>query len=120
MDFLFYAIIVLFIILTIIKWKSAKGIRQISTVELKEELKQRNKQFIDVRSSAEFQKNHIKGFKNIPFQQFMETADKLPKEKELILICHSGARSQKAAEHCKKLGFKKVSNVRGGIKNWKA
>lgn len=101
------------------KWSSIKGIRQITTKQLKEELKQKNKQFIDVRTPAEFQANHIQGFKNIPLHQFAEMAHQLPKDKEIVLICLSGGRSLKAAALCKKLGFKKITNVRGGIRSWK-
>jgi monothiol glutaredoxin len=33
-------------------------------------------------------------------------------------MCHTGARSQVAAEHFRKLGFSDVSNVAGGIEAW--
>ena len=95
-----------------------KGIRNISTTELKNELKDRNKQFVDVRTPSEFKGNHINGFKNVPLHQLAQKATELSKDKEVVVICQSGMRSQKASKQLKKLGFTKVTNVRGGMSTW--
>jgi monothiol glutaredoxin len=44
--------------------------------------------------------------------------EKLPKDTALAFHCHSGGRSQAAAEHFLKLGFKHVYNLSGGIDAW--
>lgn len=44
------------------RFAPVKGIQQISTMELKAELKNKHKQFIDVRTPHEFRTKHIKGF----------------------------------------------------------
>jgi len=95
-----------------------KGVRQISTSELKNELNDRNKQYIDVRTPGEFSGNHIKGFKNMPLNQLSGKANTLSKDKEIIVICQSGMRSNKASKVLKKLGFKEVTNVKGGMSAW--
>jgi rhodanese-related sulfurtransferase len=95
-----------------------KGVRNISTQELKSELNDRNKQFIDVRTPAEFKGNHIKEFKNIPLHLLTQKATELVKDKEVIVICQSGMRSNKATKTLKKLGFSNVTNVKGGMSAW--
>ncbi len=42
----------------------------------------------------------------------------LPKDTPLAFICHSGARSERAAEHFRSLGFAQIYNVAGGISAW--
>lgn len=95
-----------------------KGVRQISTLELKKELTNKNKQFIDVRTPGEFHSRNIRGFNNIPLQQLAQKANELSKDKEVIVICQSGMRSNKASKLLKTLGFKNVTNVKGGMNAW--
>ena len=42
----------------------------------------------------------------------------MPKDTALAFLCHTGSRSQVAAEHFSKKGFSNVSNVVGGIDAW--
>lgn len=94
-------------------------VRQITTDELKKELNNKNKQFIDVRTPMEYKANHIKQFKIIPLNTLRSQATHLSKEKEVIVICRSGMRSNVAAKQLKKLGFKKITNVKGGMNVWR-
>lgn len=96
-----------------------KGVRNISISELKNEIRDNNKLFVDVRTPSEFKGNHIKGFRNIPLHQLAERAEKeLAKEKEVIVICQSGMRSQKASKLLKKMGYTKLTNVKSGMSAW--
>ncbi|HYK73427.1 MAG TPA: rhodanese-like domain-containing protein, partial [Pseudoneobacillus sp.] len=94
--------------------------RQISTIELKSELTDKNKQFVDVRTPGEFKGNHIRGFKNIPLHVLTQKANELSKDMEVVVICQSGMRSQKATKVLKKLGFTKITNVKGGVSAWRS
>ncbi len=96
-----------------------KGIRTISTAELKMELKNKDKQFIDVRTPNEFKGNHIKEFKNIPLHVLQNKANGLSKDKEVIVICQSGMRSSNATKVLKKMGFENITNVKGGMGAWR-
>ena len=42
----------------------------------------------------------------------------LPKDTALAFLCRSGARSAEAAEHFRRLGFRELYNVEGGINAW--
>lgn len=118
MQYLNYLLIALALYLIIKQFLPVKGVKNISTGELKSLLTDKNKQFVDVRTPGEFKGNHIRGFKNIPLQQLSQKAEKeLSKEKEVIVICQSGMRSAQASKMLKNLGFN-VINVRGGMSAW--
>jgi rhodanese-related sulfurtransferase len=118
LEYVNYILIGLFLFFIVQRILPVKGVRQISTAELKNELKDKNKQFVDVRTSGEFKGNHIRGFKNIPLHQLTQKSNELSKDKEVVVICQSGMRSQKACKMLKKLGFNKVTNVKGGMSAW--
>ena len=119
MEYLVYIVMVLFLFIIVQRMMPTKGVRNISTTELKNELKDKNKQFVDVRTPGEFKGKNIRGFKNIPLNQLAQKAEKeLSREKEVIVICQSGMRSKQASKILKKLGFNKVTNVKGGMSAW--
>ena len=72
-----------------------KGIKTMSTDELKPVLGKKDKQYIDVRTPVEFKANHIKGFKNIPLNELPKRVNELSKDKETLVICQSGMRSSR-------------------------
>lgn len=113
--------IVILLIVCFIAWRMMppKGVRSIQADTLKSMLKDKNKQFIDVRTVAEYKGRHIKAFKNIPLNTLPSELSKLDREKETIVICQSGMRSMQAARQLKKAGFTNVLNVSGGMSAWR-
>lgn len=113
--------IIILAIVAFFTWrlKPSKGVKSISTEELKTMLKDKSKQFIDVRTPAEYKGRHINEFKNIPLNLLKSKLDKLDKNKEIVVICQSGMRSSQAANILKKSGFTSVINVRGGMSTWR-
>jgi rhodanese-related sulfurtransferase len=118
MEYLNYLLPALVIFFIIKRFLPIKGVKQISTTELKTELNDKNKQYIDVRTPGEFKSNNIRGFKNLPLHQLAQKSNELSKEKEVVVICQSGMRSGKASKLLKKQGFKQVTNVKGGMSTW--
>ena len=112
MEWVFVALLVAFL-----AWKMmpVRGVKNISTAELKNILNDADKVFVDVRTSAEYKGRHIREFKNIPLGSKW---DQLPMDKEIVVICQSGMRSASACKQLKKLGYKHVTNVRGGMSAW--
>lgn len=96
-----------------------KGVENITTEELRRIIKDRDKQFIDVRTPMEYQAQRIKQFKNIPLQTLRKELGQLDRNKEIVLICRSGSRSMRAARILKKAGFPKITNVIGGMNQWR-
>ncbi|WLV24494.1 rhodanese-like domain-containing protein [Aciduricibacillus chroicocephali] len=119
MEYLNYILLALAVFFLIQRLAPTKGVRQMTTDELKKELNDKNKQYIDVRTPGEYRTRNIRGFKNIPLNQLANRADQLSKEKEVIVICQSGMRSSKASRILKKKGFRQVTNVKGGMSAWK-
>lgn len=97
----------------------AKGIRSVSTEDLKGMLNNKSVQFIDVRTPGEYKGRHIKEFKNIPLNTLKSQLDGLDKSKETVIICQSGMRSGQAAKILKKASFTDVLNVTGGMSAWR-
>lgn len=119
MDYIYYIGIAILLGFFVQRLMPVRGINQITTSELRNMLKDKNKQFIDVRTPGEFRGNHIREFKNIPLQEISRKAETLSKEKEIIVICQSGMRSQNASKILKRLGFKNITNVKGGMSAWR-
>ncbi|MGJ7922700.1 rhodanese-like domain-containing protein [Neobacillus sp. LXY-4] len=118
MDLINIAIFGGLVLLLVLRMLPTKGVKQITTTELKSYLTNNNIQFIDVRTPGEYKGNHIRQFKNIPLHQLGQKTNALSKEKEIVVICQSGMRSNKASKLLKKAGFKKVINVKGGMSAW--
>ncbi|MCL1631947.1 rhodanese-like domain-containing protein [Sporolactobacillus sp. CPB3-1] len=95
-------------------------IKKISTSELKNVYLPDKKEnyFLDVRTRAEFSGQSIPGFINIPLQTLSEHLSKIPKDKELVVICQSGMRSTLACKLLTRAGYEHVINVRGGMNRW--
>jgi rhodanese-related sulfurtransferase len=75
---------------------------------------------LDVRTTGEYQVSHIEQSQNIDFykEDFSERLAQLDKEQTYLIYCRSGNRSGKTLTLMKKLGFKRVYNMRGGIGLW--
>ena len=107
-------IILIAVIVAFFAWriKPVKGVKTISTAQLKAMINDKDKVFVDVRTPAEYKARNVKQFKNIPLGSDLS---KLPKGKEIVVICQSGMRSKQACNQLKKLGYEQVTNVRGGM-----
>ena len=60
----------------------------------------------------------IEGANLIPLGELPQRAHELDREKEIFVLCHSGMRSERAAELLRSAGFPRVANVAGGIDAW--
>lgn len=77
---------------------------------------------IDVCEPKEFASGHVVGAKNIPLSQLEGKLASTVKNKSvpLIIVCYSGARSNRAVHIAKKLGFEKALSLSGGMNAWRA
>ncbi len=78
--------------------------------------------FLDAREPKEFNVSHIPNAINIGYDHFKSTTFKsnnLDKNAAIIVYCSIGIRSEKIGEKLKKLGYKNVQNLYGGIFEWK-
>jgi len=75
--------------------------------------------FLDIRTEGEMAVLGLKT-KNtleIPLQHLFEkkNLDRLPKDKLIVLVCHSGTRATMVVASLKMIGFKKVRIMKGGM-----
>ncbi|HEX4066578.1 MAG TPA: molybdopterin-synthase adenylyltransferase MoeB [Acidobacteriaceae bacterium] len=94
------------------------GISQMSVQELKRRLDAGDDLMIlDVREPYEYQIAQIGGHL-IPLNELPSRLGELNAEKEIVVQCKSGGRSQRAAEFLASNGFTKLHNLAGGITAW--
>ena len=76
---------------------------------------------IDVREPYEFEEFNING-RLIPLGTLQAAVPDLEEfaDDEIIVHCHSGARSAAATDFLSKKGFTNVKNLNGGMVAWKA
>jgi molybdopterin/thiamine biosynthesis adenylyltransferase/rhodanese-related sulfurtransferase len=94
------------------------GIPQLSVKELKRRRDAgENVYLLDVREPYEYQIAQIGGTL-IPQNDVPQRLNEIPRDREIIVQCRSGARSQKIAEFLKQSGYSQVVNLAGGILAW--
>jgi sulfur dioxygenase len=99
-------------------------VRQLSAVELRDHLASANPpMLIDVREADEYrgELGHIAGARLIPLKELPERTTELATAKNLdiVTVCRVGMRSATAAAILTGLGFERVSNLKGGMLEWK-
>ena len=94
------------------------GIPQISVKDLKRRIDAgEDVQLIDVREPFEYQIAQIGG-KLIPQNDVPQRLAEIDRDREVIVHCKSGGRSQRIAEFLKQSGYQNVANLAGGILAW--
>ena len=92
---------------------------EITPVELKRRLDDGDDLFIlDVREPNEYQINRIPGSTLIPLGELPRRYQELDPDREIVAQCKVGARSAKAVDYLRSVGFVKIKNLRGGILEW--
>ena len=94
------------------------GIPQMTVQELKRRIDAGDDLFIlDVREPFEYQIANI-GAKLIPLNDVPQRLAEIDREREIVVHCKMGGRSQRVAEFLHQSGYAKVSNLAGGIVAW--
>jgi rhodanese-related sulfurtransferase len=73
---------------------------------------------VDVREVNEFIDVRAVGAVLVPLSGFMERYEALPKDRPLLMICRTGARSGNATQFLLANGWTDVVNVAGGTMAW--
>ena len=92
----------------------------LTKAEVREMLKNHsNVILLDVRSHQEYEEGHLNGAINIPTYDIYRNAPKMLKDKEAIIIayCTVGVRSKNAINILRKMGYKNLYHLDGGIGN---
>lgn len=74
---------------------------------------------IDVREDEEvFETGTIKGAVHLPMMTVPNNLNKIPKDREIYILCRSGRRSYEVAYYLNELGYDAI-NLKGGIIKYK-
>ncbi len=73
---------------------------------------------LDVREPFEHDLCRIEGSVLLPVGELERRVGELNKDDDIVVYCHVGVRSARAAEFLSSRGFKRVKNLSGGILAW--
>lgn len=87
--------------------------KKIETLEQDE----RDKLVVDLREPEEYEKETYPGAVNIVAEEFEEHIAKIPKDKPVYLICHTGQQSDVFAERLSGEGYE-IYSIEGGYRSY--
>ena len=97
----------------------AGGLPETTPAELKARLDRGEQVFIlDVRNPEEYRICSIPGSTLLPLPALPKRFGELDREREMVVHCKSGMRSQKAIQFLCQQGFTNLKNLNGGILAW--
>jgi len=106
---------------SVIKNKEAGLAATITAQELKEKLERGDDIVVlDVRTADQFKTKHIQDDRviQIALGDLRDQIDKVPKEKEIIVICPMGRRAYEASRILQSAGCKDAKFLEGGLNMW--
>ena len=75
---------------------------------------------VDVREPREFQQSRVPFSQSLPLSELMSQGCSLPPDEEIVLVCRSGRRSQRAAQLLQQHGYHNLSIIEGGMLAWES
>jgi len=112
-------VLVVYLIASSAGGSSASGLARDISVDEAYKMYQGGTLVVDVRTQEEWDEYHVPNTTLIPLDQLPNRLSELPKDKEIVVICRSGNRSQQGRDILLSAGYNATS-VTGGIKEWYA
>lgn len=75
--------------------------------------------FVDVREQVEWDEYHAPNTTLIPLAELQGRLNEVPKDKQIVVVCRSGNRSQQGRDILLSAGYNATS-MSGGLKTWYA
>jgi hydroxyacylglutathione hydrolase len=105
-------------------WRTARGhlqaIESIPAKEVEEAAASDRAAVVDVRSVEEWSAGHLPGAQNLPLGELDQRLAEVPRDKLVIVHCHSGARAAIAASLLLSRGISQIRQYPGGFSEWTA
>ena len=73
---------------------------------------------IDVREDWEVAQGMLANAVHIPMDDIPDAVDQISREKPVVVMCHTGRRSEQVAMWMDTEGFDNILNLVGGIDQW--
>jgi rhodanese-related sulfurtransferase len=94
-------------------------VNEINSLELQEQIASGKEVILlDIRNDAELTSGVLPVSQHLPMHLLPLRISEFPKDRDIVLYCHSGARSHHACRYLMQQGFENVINLRGGILDW--
>jgi rhodanese-related sulfurtransferase len=92
---------------------------EITPVQLKQRLSGDTPPLVlDVREPEEIALARLDGATTIPMSDVPRRLGELPRDAEIVVMCHHGMRSAHVASFLADQGYARVANLSGGIDAW--
>lgn len=75
---------------------------------------------LDVRTQEEWNEFHAPNTTLIPLDQLASRVNEVPRDRQVVVVCRSGNRSQQARTILLDAGFEQVTSMTGGLNEWRA
>lgn len=75
---------------------------------------------LDVRTVEEWNEFHAPNTTLIPLDQLMSRLNEVPRDRQVVVVCRSGNRSQQGRDILLQAGFEQVTSMTGGLNEWRA
>jgi len=75
---------------------------------------------LDVRTPGEWDEYHAPNTTLIPLDELEARVNEVPRDKQVVLVCRSGNRSQVAYGILEQAGFDNMTSMSGGLKAWRS
>jgi rhodanese-related sulfurtransferase len=92
---------------------------QLTPAQAGEALRDEGAVAVDVREAEEWHAGHMDGSVWIPLGDLAARAGELPRDRPLLIVCRTGARSGYAADALVAAGYD-ARNLAGGLQQWAA
>lgn len=73
---------------------------------------------LDVREPEELPDGVIAGSVNVPMRELKHRLGELPTDRDIVVICHIGARSAYVTQQLNALGYDRAVSLAGGMDAW--
>lgn len=74
---------------------------------------------LDVRTVEEWNEYHAPNTTLIPLDQLASRVDEVPRDRQIVVVCRSGNRSQEGRDILLAAGFTRVTSMAGGLNEWR-
>ena len=75
---------------------------------------------LDVRTVEEWNEFHAPNTTLIPLDQLAARLNEVPRDRQVVVVCRSGNRSQQGRDILLNAGFQQVTSMTGGLNEWRA
>ena len=75
---------------------------------------------LDVRTQEEWEQGHIPDSVSIPLEDLPDRLSEIPRDREIVVVCLTGERSQDGQAILLDAGFEQVTCISGGIYKWES